>query len=108
MSNMTRASCFCLALAASALLISGASAKEKMQASCFVESGQDNGHAVSDYAIWNTSSVPMPKGTVVSYTTTGAPGKTFTAKAPSQVAPQGSFSSGGTEPAGNCTAWWFK
>jgi hypothetical protein len=38
----------------------------------------------------------------------GAPGKTFTVKAPKDIAPQDSFSSGDTEPMGSCKAWWMK
>ena len=83
-------------------------AKEKISASCFYESGVNNGHPVSDFEIWNTAKVAIPKGTVVSFTSSGAPGKTFTAIVPSDIAPQDSFSSGGTEPAGTCQAWWFK
>jgi hypothetical protein len=105
---MKRTLSLILAIAPAAVLSSEAVAANKMQASCFIESGQADGHAISDYAIWNTSNAKMPKGTVVTYTTTGAPGKTFTAKAPSDIAPQDSFSSGGTEPKGTCSAWWFK
>ncbi len=83
-------------------------AQQKVTTSCFYESGQNGNQTISDYTIWNTASFPIPKGTVVSYTTTGAPGKTFTAKAPNDIAPQDTFSSGGTEPMGNCTAWWMK
>jgi hypothetical protein len=83
-------------------------AQQKITTVCFYESGQNGNQKISDYTIWNTASFPIPKGTVVSYTTTGAPGKTFTAKAPSNIQPQDTFSSGGTEPPGNCTAWWFK
>src|SRR5258708_35584606 len=81
--------------AALALAVSGAQAKEKITTSCFYESGQDNGHTISDFAIWNMSSFPIPKGTVVSFTTSGAPKKVFTAKPDADVAPHDTFSSGG-------------
>ena len=93
---------------AAAIPASASAGQLKVTTVCFYESGQNGNQKVSDYTIWNTASFPIPKGTVVSYTTTGAPGKTFTAKAPSDIQPQDTFSSGGNEPSGNCTAWWFK
>jgi len=83
-------------------------AQQKVETSCFYESGTNNGKPVSDYEIWNTAAFPIPKGTVVSFTVSTAPGKTFTAKAPSDIAPHDSFASGGTQPAGACKAWWMK
>ena len=85
-----------------------AAAQQKVAASCFYESGVNNGKTVSDYEIWNTAAFPIPKGTVVSFTVSTAPGKTFTAKAPTDIAPHDSFASGGTQPAGTCQAWWMK
>jgi hypothetical protein len=83
-------------------------AQQKVETSCFYESGTNNGKPVSDYEIWNTASFAIPKGTVVSFSVSTAPGKTFTAKAPSDIAPHDSFASGGTQPAGTCKAWWMK
>ncbi len=91
-----------------ALTAVGANATTKVDAGCFYESGQRNNQTISDYTIWNTAGFVMPKGTIVTFTTTGAPGKTFTAKAPSDIAPQDSFSSGGTIPPGSCSASWTK
>lgn len=105
---MTRIARILLMPAVLALTISGAQAKEKITTSCFYESGVNNGKQVSDFSIWNTAKFPIPKGTAVSFTTSGAPGKTFTAKPSTDIAPQDEFSSGGTEPMGQCTAWWFK
>jgi hypothetical protein len=97
-----------LAAGLSLAALPAAAAPQKVDASCFYESGMNNGKMVSDYEIWNTAAFPIPKGTVVSFTVSSAPGKTFTAKAPSDVAPHDSFPSGGTEPAGACKAWWMK
>ncbi len=95
-------------LAVAAFAATGAQARTKVDAGCFYESGQKNNQTISDYTIWNTAGFVMPKGTIVTFTTTGAPGKTFTAKAPSDIAPQDSFSSGGTIPPGSCSASWEK
>jgi hypothetical protein len=97
-----------LALTFAALAASTAQAKEKVKATCFYESGQSGGHALSDFAIWNMSAFTMPKGTIVTFTSTGAPGKTFTATAPSNIEPHDSFSSGGNIPVGSCQASWMK
>jgi hypothetical protein len=90
------------------LAICAAQAKEKVAASCFYESGQVDGHPLSDFTILNSAAFPIPKGTVVSFTTTGAPGKTFTTKPAADIASHDTFSSGGSEPMGACEAWWFK
>ena len=95
-------------LALVAFTVTSAQAGTKIEPMCAYESGVNGSQKISDYAIVNMESFPIPKGTVVTFTTTGAPGKTFTAKAPSDIAPQDSFSSGGTIPPGGCTAWWMK
>jgi len=105
---MTDYSRICFVPAVLALTICSAQAKEKITTACFYESGQDNGKAISDFSIWNTAAFPIPKGTIVSYTSSGAPNKTFTAKPDKDIAPNDSFSSGGTEPSGDCKAWWLK
>jgi hypothetical protein len=97
-----------LGVGLSLVVLPAAAAQQKVAASCFFESGMNNGKTVSDYEIWNTAAFPIPKGTVVSFTVSTAPGKTFTAKAPTDIAPQDSFASGGTQPAGACQAWWMK
>jgi hypothetical protein len=97
-----------LTIALAALAVSTAQAKEKVKATCVYESGQSGGHAVSDFVIWNMSAFTMPKGTVVTFTSSGAPGKTFTATAPSNIESHDSFSSGGTIPVGSCEASWMK
>lgn len=50
---------------------SSAQAKTTMNASCFYESGQNGDKKISDYTIWNTASVPIPKGTVITYVVAG-------------------------------------
>jgi hypothetical protein len=105
MSNY-RTLCFCAAVAA--LSATSTQAGTKVSASCMYESGQNGNQTISDFTIWNTASFAIPKGTVVTFTSTGAPGKTFTTKAPSDIAPQDTFSSGGTIPAGSCQASWVK
>ena len=105
---MPHASSLTLAAALAALVAPAAQAKEKVSASCFYESGQNGNKTVSDFEIWNMASFAMPKGTVVMFTSTGAPGKTFTATAPKDIAPQDSFPSGGTIPSGTCSAYWMK
>jgi hypothetical protein len=96
----------CAALAA----VSATSAQggTKVSAACMYESGQNGNQTISDFTIWNTAAFIIPKGTVVTFTSTGAPGKTFTTKAPKDIAPQDTFSSGGTIPAGSCQATWVK
>jgi hypothetical protein len=96
----------CAVLAAFAA--TSAQAGTKVSAACMYESGQNGNQMISDFTIWNTASFPIPKGTVVTFTSTGAPGKTFTTKAPKDIAPQDTFSSGGTIPSGSCSASWVK
>jgi hypothetical protein len=96
----------CAVLAAFAA--TSAQAGTKVSAACMYESGQNGNQTISDFTIWNTASFPIPKGTVVTFTSTGAPGKTFTTKAPKDIAPQDTFSSGGTIPSGSCSASWVK
>jgi hypothetical protein len=105
---MLRIANFTLLLVALAAPASAAAAAEKMRLMCMYESGQSGDQKISDYAIANTGTVIVPKGTMISFITTGAPGKTFTVKAPQDLAPQDSFSTGGTYPAGGCQAWWTK
>src|SRR5262249_9544990 len=97
-----------LAAGLSLAALPAAAAQQKGDAACVYEAGGNHGKTVSDYEIWNMAAFPIPKGTVVSFTVSTAPGKTFTAKAPSDVAPHDSFPSGGTQPAGACKAWWMK
>jgi hypothetical protein len=106
MFQKSRAAILVLTLAAFA--VSTAQAKDKVKATCTYESGQSGGHTVSDFVIWNMSAFTMPKGTVVTFTSSGAPGKTFTATAPSNIESHDSFSSGGTIPMGTCQASWMK
>ncbi|GEM_PF-3559072 len=99
---------FGISLAIGALVSVPASAATKVSAACFYESGQNGNRTVSDFSIWNTASFPIPKGTMVTFTSSGAPGKTFTARAPKDIAPNDAFSSGGTIPNGSCSASWSK
>ncbi|HEX3809987.1 MAG TPA: hypothetical protein VHW02_09850 [Rhizomicrobium sp.] len=105
---MRRYSQLVITAAAFALLATAAQAKTKVEPACFYESGQSNGKPLSDYTIMNTASFAIPKGTVVTFTTSGAPGKTFTATAPKDIAPQDDFSTGGNIPPGSCDASWLK
>jgi len=97
-----------VALAAASLAAAPAYAATKVSAVCMYVSGQNGNQKVSDYTIWNTSSDVIPKGTVVFFQTSGAPGKTFSAKTTDIVAPQDTFATGGSYPSGTCTAWWMK
>jgi hypothetical protein len=83
-------------------------AATKINAACIYESGQNGPKTISDFSIWNTASFDIPKGTLVTFSSTGAPGKVFTTKAPKNIAPNDTFSSGGTIPMGSCTAFWLK
>lgn len=105
---MYRYSALAICISALALVSNSAQAKTKVDAACFYESGQNGDQKISDYTILNTASFPIPKGTVITFTTSGAPGKTFTTTAKANVAPQDSFSSGGNIPIGSCSASWLK
>jgi len=106
--EMTRFGKICAGVAVAAFAIAPVHAATKVSAVCMYESGQNGNQKISDYTIWNTASFPIPKGTVITFQTTGAPGKTFTAKAADMVMPQDTFSTGGNYPSGTCTAWWMK
>ena len=97
-----------VALAVVAFAATSAQSATKVSPACMYESGQNGNQTISDFTIWNTANFPIPKGTVVTFTSTGAPGKTFTTKAPKDIAPQDTFSSGGNIPTGSCTAYWLK
>lgn len=97
-----------LCIALTAFAASSAQAATKISIACMYESGQNGNQKISDFTIWNTTSAIIPKGTVVTFTSTGAPGKTFTTKAPTDIAPQDTFASGGTIPSGDCSAFWLK
>ena len=89
-------------------LPTSALAKEKVQISCFYESGVNQGQKISDYTIVNLHGPKVPKGTVIHFTLTAAPGKEHTATAPKDLDTMDEFSTGGTYPAGGCDAWWEK
>jgi hypothetical protein len=97
-----------LAIIGLAAAISAAQAKEKVSVSCFYESGQNGNQKVSDYNIVNMHGPTIPKGTVVSFTLSSAPGKTYTVTAAKDIAAMDDFSTGGNYPMGDCTAWWMK
>jgi hypothetical protein len=97
-----------LALIALVAPISAAQAKEKVNVSCFYESGQNGNQKISDYTIVNMHGPKIPKGTVITFTLDATPGKTYTATAPKDLDVMDDFSTGGTYPTSGCTAWWEK
>ena len=105
---MTKFEAICFGIAAAILGVSSAQAATKVDAACFYESGQNGNQTISDFTILNTASFPIPKGTLVTFTSSGAPGKTFTTRPSANIAPQDSFSSGGIIPIGSCSASWLK
>jgi hypothetical protein len=88
--------------------ISAAQAKEKINVSCFYESGQNGDQKISDYTIVNMHGPKIPKGTVITFTLDAAPGKQYTATAPKDLDVMDNFSTGGNYPSGSCEAWWMK